>query len=325
MAPASGRRPTLVVHADWSVDPRKRWLCQATLAKGGGYCIAAPRPVGDLDRLLAGLRAAAPAGGPVLAGFDFPLGVPGSYARRAGIADFRTALKRFGRGRWKAFYEVAAAPGEISPWRPFFPARAGRKGEHRQIQLARGLGVARFDDLLREVDRATGERPAASVLFWTLGGKQVGKAAIAGWRDLVAPALAAGASDIAMWPFDGALADCLDGAAVTLVEAYPAEYYRQLGLPLARAGSKRRQQSRRDCAPALTAWAQGAGVELSPDLHGRIVDGFGPAAAGEDPFDAVVGAFGLLNVVLGPRPPYEPVDAAIRRIEGWILGQRPGA
>ena len=325
MAPASGRRPTLVVHADWSVDPRKRWLCQAGLAKGGGYCVAAPRPVGDVDRLLAGLRAAAPAGGPVLAGFDFPLGVPGSYARRAGIADFRAALRRFGRGRWKAFYEVAAAPGEISPWRPFFPARAGKKGEHRRIQLARGLGVARFDDLLREVDRPTGERPAAAVLFWTLGGKQVGKAAIAGWRDLVAPALAAGVPDIAMWPFDGALADCLDGAAVTLVEAYPAEYYRHLGLPLARAGSKRRQQSRRDCAPALTAWAQRAGVELSPDLHGRIADGFGPAAGGEDPFDAVVGAFGLLNVVLGPRPPYEPVDAAIRRIEGWILGQRPGA
>ena len=325
MAPASGRRPTLVVHADWSVDPRKRWLCQATLAKGGGYGIAAPRPVGDLDRLLAGLRAAAPGGGPVLAGFDFPLGVPASYARRAGIADFRAALKRFGRGRWEAFYEVAAEPGEISPWRPFFPAHAGRKGEHRRIQLARGLGVARFDDLLRRVDRATGARPAASVLFWTLGGKQVGKAAIAGWRDLVAPALAAGAHEVAMWPFDGALADCLDGAAVTLVEAYPAEYYRQLGLPLARAGSKRRQRSRRDCAPALAAWAQGAGVELSPALQDRIVDGFGPAAGGEDPFDAVVGAFGLLNAVLGPHPPYEPVDAAIRRIEGWILGQRPDA
>jgi hypothetical protein len=38
--------------------------------------------------------------------------------------------------------------------------------------------------------------------YWTLGGNQVGKAAIDGWQNVVRPALALGAS---LWPFDGSL------------------------------------------------------------------------------------------------------------------------
>lgn len=315
--------PTVVVHADWSVAPYKRWLCRATLGNDGRYRVAPPRPVGDLDRLFADLAAVAPGGGPVLAGFDFPFGVPASYAKRTGIVDFPAALKRFGEGTWNSFYDVATTPREISPRRPFFPLRSGRKGEFRRVQLAHGLGVESFDALLRRVDRPTGDRPAASVVFWTLGGKQVGKATITGWRDLVVPALAAAALDIALWPFDGAFTDCLDSAGIIVVEAYPAEYYRHLGLPLGKSGSKRRQQSRRDCAPALTDWARTVGVPLSLTLRSQIVDGFGTAADGEDRFDAVVGTFGLLNVLLGARLPYDPVDPTIRRVEGWTLGQRP--
>lgn len=30
----------------------------------------------------------------------------------------------------------------------------------------------------------------------------------------------------------------------------------------------------------------------------------------------------MLNVVLGRRPPGEPEEERVRRIEGWILGQR---
>jgi hypothetical protein len=33
-----------------------------------------------------------------------------------------------------------------------------------------------------------------------------------------------------------------------------------------------------------------------------------------------VGLFGLLDVVLGRRSPGDPIDLAIRHIEGWIVG-----
>ena len=49
-------------------------------------------------------------------------------------------------------------------------------------------------------------------MFWTLGGNQVGKAMIVGWRDLLAPARRAG-GDVAIWPFDGALAELMSAIA----------------------------------------------------------------------------------------------------------------
>ena len=74
--------------------------------------------------------------------------------------------------------------------------------------------------------------------------------------------------------------------------------------------------------PALLAWAETAGVELDPRLRAELRNGFGSAADGEDRFDAVVGLLGMLNVVLRHRGPGEPEDERVRRVEGWILGQR---
>jgi hypothetical protein len=50
-------------------------------------------------------------------------------------------------------------------------------------------------------------------------------------------------------------------------------------------------------------------------------DGFGPNDDGEDPFDALIGLFGMLNVLLGRQSSGEPSDPRVRRIEGWILGR----
>ena len=43
--------------------------------------------------------------------------------------------------------------------------------------------------LLRRCERGGNGHKQACCLFWTLGGNQVGKAAIIGWRDVLAPAL----------------------------------------------------------------------------------------------------------------------------------------
>ncbi len=305
-------RPTLVVHADWSAHPGKRWLAAARLMPAGGCAAGAPQPVGEPDALIERLLAAA-GGGAVLLGLDLPVGLPAAYARCAGVNDFPALLPQLGQGDWADFYRPAERPQDISLRRPFYPARPGGA---RRRHLLDGLGLA-ADELLRRCDRRTAERSAAAALFWTLGPQQVGKAAIAGWRDLLAPGLASGR--LTLWPFAGRLEDALRPGRVVAAETYPAECYRHLGVRL--TGSKRSLEARRRAGAALLAWARDAGVALEPALTEQIAGGFGVGADGEDRFDAVVGLFGMLNVVLGRRAPGEPPDDDVRRVEGWILGQ----
>ena len=320
--------PAVVAHADWSVDPKKRWVALA-LRDGAGYRAAAPQPVGALESFLARLIAAARRPGPVLLGVDFPLGLPAAYAASAGVAAFRAWLPGLGRGRWREFFAVAARPEEVALTRPFFPARPGAKGEFSRRQLLDGLGLESYGELLRRCDRATAARPAAAALFWTLGAQQVGKAALAAWRDLLIPALADG-QDIAIWPFDGPLHEVLAGAPgrIVVAETYPAEVYGHLGLAFPRPapgarGGKRVQAARAANAAALIGRSQALGAALDADLRTAIEDGFGPAPAGEDPFDATVGLLGMINVLRGKRPPGDPEDPVTRNIEGWIFGQAP--
>jgi hypothetical protein len=161
-------------------------------------------------------------------------------------------------------------------------------------------------------------------MFWTLGGNQVGKAMIAGWRHLLAPARRDGV-DIAIWPFDGALADLMRSHRFVVTEAYPGEVYGHLGLSLRGRGGKRSHAARSAAAPLLLAWAQRANLALAPALCDAITAGFGGARGADDRFDAVVGLFGLINVMSGARPSGEPDDPVVRRIEGWILGQDAAA
>jgi hypothetical protein len=182
--------------------------------------------------------------------------------------------------------------------------------------------------LLRRCDREQVNRRAAAPLFWTMGAQQVGKAAIIGWRDVLAPALRNKAVDLAIWPFSGPLHTLLQPGRVVVAETYPAECYRHLGVTLAVKDTfghsgKRSQYARRHNAPRLLAWASETGVTLDAELQKQINEGFGASRDGEDPFDAIIGLFGTLNVALKRRPPGEPYDEDVRRIEGWILGQIP--
>lgn len=306
--------PSVVAHADWSMHPGKRWLAKAILQASRRYLALPPEPAESLGDLFA--RLGTDGEGTVLLGVDFPIGLPRAYATRTGIDDFVAHLPRLDG----QFYTVARHAAEIGTARPFYPHASGVKGTVSRQHLLDGLGMAAPGDLRRRCDHATPDRRAASPLFWTLGPNQVGRAAIAGWRDLLAPALNDGL-DLAIWPFQGTLADLLAQHRYVVAESYPAEFYRHLGLPLIRSGSKRRQESRRNCAPALLAFAQRIATRLDPRLQQQIRDGFGAKPDGEDPFDASVGLLGTLNVVLGHRPCAAPDEPAITRVEGWILGQ----
>ena len=113
--------PNLIVHADWSMNPKKQWLARATLGDDGHYLATGPVLVGEAERLLDRLHTEAGSTGCVLLGFDFPIGLPLAYAQRMGVDDFLGLLPQLGQGKWLDFYQVAERPEQISLYRPFYP------------------------------------------------------------------------------------------------------------------------------------------------------------------------------------------------------------
>ncbi len=318
--------PNLIIHADWGKEPKKRWMANARLNEAGSYVAAAAEPVSNTSHLMSRVRTEVSPSGCALLGFDFPIGLPASYAAAAGISDFRSFLVDVGSGEWTDFFSVAEKQEEISLHRPFYPHSSQRPGKPKREHLIRALGVADIDALRRQCERRHADRGAACPLFWTLGGQQVGKAAISGWKEIIAPAIQAEQQDVRLWPFDGSLEELLHNGAIVLAETYPAEFYGHLGVkfPPSRAGNrtgKRIKADRAMNATALLSWAVSASVEITNDLRAEIEDGFGNSADGEDRFDAVVGLFGMINVVLGNRVAGAPSDTDTTNVEGWILGQ----
>ncbi|MEZ2132824.1 MULTISPECIES: DUF429 domain-containing protein [unclassified Sinorhizobium] len=305
--------PSLIAHCDWSIDRSKRWMSVARRANGR-WQLASPELVGPADTLLMRLRdRAGHRDGGVLIGFDFPIGLPARYGRLTGMASFREMLGTLGAGDWSEWFSVADHPDRISLHRPFYPMRPG--GTSRRY-LFDALGLAE-KELFRRCERATSERQAACMLFWTLGGNQVGKAAIAGWRDVIIPDL----GEIGLWPFDGSLAELLRKYPVTVAETYPGDVYRRIGIPRMPGWSKRRQSDRKAVASHLIQWLQTHADFEVVELVAHIEDGFGTDKAGEDRFDATVGLLGMLEVVTGRRREGQPDGRDVQLWEGWILGQ----
>ncbi len=296
-------------HADWSAHPGKRWATRAR-RDGASWLAGAPVPVDDPVALGESLVAE----GPAVLGLDVPLGVPRGWAAgraEGGFVPFLRGLHGDAR-----FFAVADALDGVSRAAPFYP-RVGVKGMTRAAHAA-ALGLPDAAALSRLCDRATAERPAGAPVFWTLGANQSGKAAIACWRDWLAPALAAG-RPYAIWPFDGPLHALPAPGRLVLAEVYPAQALRVLGLRL--RGSKRAQAARRALAPDLRAAMARLGVRAAPALAAALDDGFGADAAGEDRFDSLLGLLNLLAVLDGHAPDFVPDDPWVRAWEGWVLGQ----
>jgi len=303
----------LLAHCDWSTRPSGRWICTAQ-PLGGKYQVALPEQVGPLPGFFARLRLVF-TDGPILAAFDFPIGLPRSYAKNAGTTSFTQALRAFGFNQWTDFYTPAVKRDEISITRPFYPDKPG--GTNKQ-QLADALGVTAPSDLLRVCDRKTPLRPAACETFWILGANQVGRAAICGWRDLLEPAQRE--DRIVLWPFDGELPDLLASEKIIVAESYPAETYSHLGLD--RLFGKTTQAGRTRQARQIFNWCDDHGVILHPVLASEIANGFGDGPHADDPFDSFIGLLGLIEVIQNPLAFAAPADPVIRSVEGWILGMR---
>lgn len=290
----SHQLPAEILAIDWGSTPAKRQLCRAVL-RGGRYVVSPPRPVDDV--------AALELGPGTLAAFDCPIGVSHEYAALAQLGSFRAALRAFGRGRFRHFYELAEHAADIATERPFYPAR-GVKGTTRD-DLRKALGHAAFAP--RVCDRLAGAGP----IFWLVGPRQVGRSAACIWRDLIAPRL----DRVALWPFDGPLSELVAAGRPIIAEMYPAFLLRSLGVDVRR---KSERAARAACGRTLLSRV-GADARLDLDaVRALLRDGFGGARSGEDPFDATIAGIGLARLLLDRAIPEPPETARV--VEGWILG-----
>jgi len=277
------------------MHPSKRWVAKATL-QSEVWHVEPPRRVAAADLLLNILFEQADRK-TVLAGFDFPIGLPAAYGRLTGFDSFETALRAFGAlVGWEEFFEVVADSADLCIERPFYPRRS--QNGVRQASLVKGLGVGNFDDLYRACERGgVGRRKACSV-FWTLGPNQVGKAALTGWREILRPALDRGAR---LWPFHGKLQHLQTKPGLVIAETYPADAYIHFGAEFGPSESKRRQSDRAGKAHAIWSSASDNGVCLA-DVQQSLFEGFTSSAGGEDGFDALLGLLQLIEVAKGNLP-----------------------
>lgn len=304
--------PTHICHADWGSASNKRWLARAVLGANGRYTAYSPNRVENHTDLIPSVRRQIGGEGCALVGFDFPIGIPVAYAQLAGVTEFKSFLRELGDREWADFYNVAGIPSEISAHRPFYPIAPGKA---RQAHLLSALGLGSVNELRRECEKWHDGRRSACPLFWTLGANQVGKGAIVGWRDVLAPALRDDVR-VLIWPFDGHLDELIRPGKIVVAETYPAECYGWfLAKPLRGKG---KLEVRRAVGNQLTEWAASLNLSLESSLIDMIERGF---LEGDDAFDAVVGLFGMIEVGERRRQPGEPSEDRIRTLEGWILGQ----
>jgi hypothetical protein len=263
-----------LVHSDWSVASDKCWTAVARRSRRGWRVESLQRtPPSDqfLECLFDPTRR-------TLAGFDFPIGLPAFYLDKMGW-EFRGLLSAPDSVRARRFFDAVDTLFDVSPDRPIY--RRHPKGG-RRADFLRGLGCDDFDHLLRACDRATKTRSRAESIFWTVGAKQVGKAELSGWREMLIPALRRGAC---LWPFDGALSS-LDSNVLTIAETYPAEAYQHIGMR--RTIRKRSQQGRSAGCGIMLEWGSRHGIAFSSEINTCMQQGFGERGDGEDPFDALV-------------------------------------
>jgi hypothetical protein len=62
-------------------------------------------------------------------------------------------------------------------------------------------------------------------------------------------------------------------------------------------------------------------LELGDSIRQSRLDGVGDGLDGEDQFDALVGLYGMMNIVPGYHPRWEPDLPQVSRVESWIFGQ----
>jgi hypothetical protein len=295
------RPPELIVAADWGVRWEKRWMAHAVRdSEGSGYVLSHPVPVGASGVFISRLRERLPQQGTALVGFDFPIGLPRQYTERILQGqDFRKILQTLGA-------EFFTPTNEPILSKPFGPQSAGA-GAIGPPALAAKLGI----ELLRLCDRRSGANP----MFYTLGPRQVGRAACDGWQEVIRPNL----SEVSLWPFDGGLLDLLSKPGLVLAEIYPAIFFsRGERRRIAKGEGKESGAARRRIFAEYLNEVRRAGVKIT--LTSSAEEWVDTGFASSDDFDPMLSVLGMLQALRKGASIEPPDDPAVRRVEGWMLG-----
>lgn len=234
---------------------------------------------------------------PVLIAADLPIGLPVEPAEVYGAVGASTFLEWLAatavrvaadRQTWREAL-IAAGVSERSALRPFVSIRKGDQ-----------IGAVRVK---RRCDDLAG---AESVYCLDHGGKQVGRAALQFWFEVLMPLRERFPARLAVWPFEPP-----DRAQVVIAECYPAECQR---IVFGRTIRKRQPLEVVGALSGLRASEAQSG-DIPPDtwLH---------AASSEDEFDMFTTAFAFRRLLSEGRNIFwhPPDDTACTTTEGWILG-----
>lgn len=219
---------------------------------------------------------------PILITVDVPIGLPNAFEDV--WRDYRGFLpwlrQREGRD-WREL--VAESIGDQEAKRPFVVCKKGERKADGHFPL-------------RRCERLT----QGESVYWCVGGKQVGKAALQFWHDTLLPLSRHFGSRLAVWPFEA-----LEGKEVVIAECYPTILYQQVwgrrvtkssACDVVDAVDEKRQHKPRLCCDKT--W-----------LH---------AASSEDDFDMFTTAIAVAEAEGNPEMLFAAPDDA-RPVEGWML------
>ncbi|OGO64235.1 MAG: hypothetical protein A2029_00910 [Chloroflexi bacterium RBG_19FT_COMBO_47_9] len=86
----------MIIHADWIINPRKRWTAVAKKQTNHRWFLQQPRVVDDPFSIITNLTPKLLQLGCPLAWFDFPIGLPYKFASIAGVTDIISSIPLFG-------------------------------------------------------------------------------------------------------------------------------------------------------------------------------------------------------------------------------------
>lgn len=205
----------------------------------------------------------------------------------------------------EGFAEVYAGHGSFADW--LLAQRSRTRASFVNKAVSQQHAAAPFVDFAGKGDKSRGRFPlrrcdvisGAESVYWCVGGRQVGKAALQFWFDVLIPLLIEHRTDVAVWPFED-----LSRARLVIAECYPALLTKRVW------GRRVVKSNPSDVAEAIARSDDARdGTEERTRLH---------AAASEDDFDALSVCLALRSALRDGTDILAAPDCA-RPHEGWIV------
>jgi len=182
---------THLFHADWSTSGKKRYGAWAVRLPDGSFTAFTPSRMNNCALQVEQMVSASQQGC-LLAGFDFPIGLPVGYAKRAGIINFLGLLPELGKGRWEDFYRPAEYYSFLGVKfsRPRPGLRSGKRSPEARKKQSSALllwaaeaGITLDRNLQEVIEDGFGPHPSGEDCFYAVVRLFALIAIASGWLD----------------------------------------------------------------------------------------------------------------------------------------------